>query len=43
MMRLSAICGSNKEAEVAEAVNNASFIKIQRIRYRHSRRGLVNL
>ena len=43
MMRLCAICGTNNEREVAEAVNSASFIKIERIRYRHNRRGLVNL
>ena len=43
MMRLCAICGTNNEREVAEAVNIASFIKIERIRYRHNRRGLVNL
>mmetsp|Transcript_22799 Transcript_22799/g.65728 ORF Transcript_22799/g.65728 Transcript_22799/m.65728 type:complete len:312 (+) Transcript_22799:228-1163(+) len=42
-LRLCAICGSNNETEVAVAVNNASFIKIERIRYRHSRRGLVSL
>ena len=43
MLRLYAMCGSNDKREVVETVNSASFIKIERIRYRHSRRGLVNL
>ena len=42
MLRLYAICGSNDKREVVETVNSASFIKIERVRYRH-RRGLVAL